>query len=167
VSLLLPACWGGPQCVGSIKILMGLAVMVISVVFVSEGLLMDSNRTKLDFMFSVCAFWFVLNFLSYWFLFALNISFFLISLLFTLHILFPPPPSSNFSTSHTSSPPLCLHVDVPILSPHLISKLPGASSLLWVSYIISEWTQTQKSSTVCMLGPHISWCMLSVWWYSV
>jgi hypothetical protein len=37
-------------------------------------------------------------------------------------------------------------------SPHLTSKLPGASSLLRVRCIISEWTQTQQSSTVCVLG---------------
>jgi hypothetical protein len=36
--------------------------------------------------------------------------------------------------------------------PHLTSKLPGASSLLRVRYIISEWTQTQQSSTLCVLG---------------
>jgi hypothetical protein len=36
--------------------------------------------------------------------------------------------------------------------PLLTSKLPGASSLLRVRCIISEWTQTWKSSTVCVLG---------------
>jgi hypothetical protein len=36
--------------------------------------------------------------------------------------------------------------------PHLTSKLPGASSLLRVRCIISEWTQTWKSSTVCVGG---------------
>jgi hypothetical protein len=35
--------------------------------------------------------------------------------------------------------------------PHLTSKLPGASSLLRVRCIISEWTNTQKSSTACVL----------------
>ena len=44
-----------------------------------------------------------------------------------------------------------IHVDVPTLF-HLTSKLPGASSLLRDRCIISEWTQTQKSSTVCELG---------------
>jgi hypothetical protein len=40
----------------------------------------------------------------------------------------------------------------PYSSPYLTSKLPGASSLLRVRCIISEWTQTQKSSTVNVLG---------------
>jgi hypothetical protein len=35
---------------------------------------------------------------------------------------------------------------------HLTSILPGSSCLLRVRCIISEWTQTQKSSTVCVLG---------------
>jgi hypothetical protein len=47
---------------------------------------------------------------------------------FTLHILSPPPP-------------------------HLTSKLPGASSILRVRYIISEWTQTWQTSTVCVGSP--------------
>jgi hypothetical protein len=41
----------------------------------------------------------------------------------------------------------CLHS-----SPHLTSKLPGPSSLLRIKCIISELTQTEKSSTVCVLG---------------
>lgn len=45
-SLLWPASWeGSPQHVGSIKILLQFAAMVVSVVFVSEGLLMNSNTT--------------------------------------------------------------------------------------------------------------------------
>ena len=36
--------------------------------------------------------------------------------------------------------------------PHLTSKFREASSLLRVRCIISEWTQTQQSSSVCVLG---------------
>jgi hypothetical protein len=36
--------------------------------------------------------------------------------------------------------------------PHLTSKLPGASSFLNIRCIIFEWTQTQESSTECVLG---------------
>ena len=42
----------------------------------------------------------------------------------------PPGPSSNYSTSHTSYPPLCLHKDFPSSSPpDHTSKGPGASNL--------------------------------------
>jgi hypothetical protein len=41
---------------------------------------------------------------------------------------------------------------MPHLPSHLTSKLPGACSPLRVRCIISEWTQTRKSSTVCVLG---------------
>jgi hypothetical protein len=60
-------------------------------------------------------------------------------------------------------------MDVNTLPTHLTSKLSGASSLLRVTCINSEWTQTQTSSLlldVCW-GPHISWCMLPGWWSSV
>jgi hypothetical protein len=36
--------------------------------------------------------------------------------------------------------------------PHLTSKLPGASSLLRVRHIVSDWTQTWQSSTVHVFG---------------
>ena len=73
------------------------------------------------------------------------------SLFFTLHIPFPAPrPPSNCSTSHTSYPPYPVSMWMP--QPNLTSKLPGASSLLRVRCIISEWTQTRQSSTVCVLG---------------
>jgi hypothetical protein len=50
----------------------------------------------------------------------------------------------------------------------MTSKLPGASSLLRVKCIISEWTQTLQSVPCCMCwGPHISCCMLPFWWSSV
>jgi hypothetical protein len=52
--------------------------------------------------------------------------------------LFSPYPASICFISHTSSPPLCLHVDIPIPHPRLTSNLPGASSLLVVRCIISE-----------------------------
>jgi hypothetical protein len=57
-------------------------------------------------------------------------------------------------------------VDIPTHH-HLTSKHPGDSSLLKVRSIISEWTQTQKSSTVCVLGASYQWCMLYIWWSSV
>jgi hypothetical protein len=77
-----------------------------------------------------------------------------------LHSHHPTSPYPTPPPHPTPFPQGCSH---PL--PHLTSKLPGASSLLRVRCIISEWTQTQKSSTVW--GPHISWCMLSVWWSSV
>jgi hypothetical protein len=57
---------------------------------------------------------------------------------------------------------LCFHEDVPIpplptpLSPHQTSPLLGASSLLMVRCIFSDWVQTQQSSAVYMLGDLIS-----------
>jgi hypothetical protein len=69
-----------------------------------------------------------------------------LNLFFTLHIPFPAPSpfTLDYLTSHTScpcplSPCVCLHPP-----PHMTSKLPGASSLLRVMCIISEWTQTWK-----------------------
>jgi hypothetical protein len=50
---------------------------------------------------------------------------------------------------------------------HLTSKLPGASSLLRVRCIISERTQTYSLLLYVCWWPHISWCMLPVWWSSV
>ena len=78
------------------------------------------------------------------------------NLFFTLHIPFPAPPNPPFNCfkSHTSSPPLSTPspCGCPHPLPHLTSKLPGASSLLRVRCIITKWTQTRKSSTVCVLG---------------
>ena len=68
---------------------------------------------------------------------------------FILQILFPflcPP--SYCSTSQTS---ISTWMPLPQHTQHLTSKLPGASSLLRVRWIISEWTQTQKSSAVYVL----------------
>jgi hypothetical protein len=36
--------------------------------------------------------------------------------------------------------------------PHLTFKLPGDSSLSRIRCIVSEWSQTCKSSSVCVLG---------------
>jgi predicted small integral membrane protein len=44
--------------------------------------------------------------------------------------------------------------------PHLTSKLPGASSFLRVRCIISEWIQTRKSSTACILEASAGVCCL-------
>jgi hypothetical protein len=54
----------------------------------------------------------------------------------------PPHPPSDCSISNNSFPLSYLHMDVPT----------PTHSLLKVKCIISEWTQTQQSSTVCMLG---------------
>jgi hypothetical protein len=69
-------------------------------------------------------------------------------LIYVLHSMFhfPPPPTphphplSACSTSYTTSPL------------HLTSKPPGASSLFRIRFIISEWTQTQQYSIVCVLA---------------
>jgi hypothetical protein len=84
-------------------------------------------------------------------------------------ILYPPTPTLHSPTApHPIPPPQTLSPrGWSHLPHHLTSKLPGASSLLWVRCIISEWTQTQQSSAVCVLGPHISWCMVPVWWLSI
>ena len=70
-----------------------------------------------------------------------------------LHPIAPPDTLSLHGCSHTP--------------PHMISKLPGASTLLRVRCSISEWTQTWLSSTLLCWGSHISWCMLPGWWSSV
>jgi hypothetical protein len=40
---------------------------------------------------------------------------------------------------------------------------------LRVRCILYDWTQSDPAVPYCMCveGPHISWCMLSVWWSSV
>jgi hypothetical protein len=52
-------------------------------------------------------------------------------------------------------------------SPHLTSEFPGTFSVLRVSHIISEQTQTRKSSTVCVLGASYqllySVCLVVLW----
>ena len=60
----------------------------------------------------------------------------------TLHLLHIP---------HLHPTPPRLHMDAPFW-PHLTTKLPGTFSLLRVRCSISEWTQTWKSFTVCVLG---------------
>ena len=80
------------------------------------------------------------------FIFIMFIIYFLHSI---FHSLTPHPPSIC-STSQSSSIPHPISTKMP--QPHLTSKPPGASSLLRVRCIISERTQTQKSSTVCALG---------------
>jgi hypothetical protein len=68
-------------------------------------------------------------------------------------------------TPHLLITPLCLHVDATPLLPHLTSTLSGASSLLRVKCI---WRNRLGSPllSVCW-EPHISWCMLSAWWFSL
>jgi hypothetical protein len=88
---------------------------------------------------------------------------------FKLQILFPSLSTIWLSTSHTSSLPSFLYKDfcTPYPHPQQTCKLLGASRLLRVRYIISEWTQTRQSSTICVLGASISWCILPGWWSSV
>jgi hypothetical protein len=76
--------------------------------------------------------------------------YFLYNLFIILHSISPPRPPSDCSTFHTP-PHLVSPRDYPHSPPNLTSKLPGASSLLRVRCIISEWTQTLQSSTVCVL----------------
>ena len=74
---------------------------------------------------------------------------------FTVYIPFPAPtPIHHLTSPHPTHPP---HPTLspwgyPHPPPHLTSKLSGASSRLRIKCIISEWTQTQKSSTVYVLG---------------
>jgi len=59
----------------------------------------------------------------------------------------PPGPPSDSSQSHTSSLPTPVLTTMSSLHQlHQTSKLPGASSLLRVRCIFSDWTQTQESS---------------------
>lgn len=64
-----------------------------------------------------------------------------------------PRPQSTLRLLHIphllpTPPPRGCHHTTPLLT----SKLPGAFNLLRVRCIVSKWTQTQKSSTVCVLG---------------
>jgi hypothetical protein len=80
---------------------------------------------------------------------------------------FSPYSPSYCSTSHTSSPPPCLHVSVPNPHPTLplnslgppVSWGLGASSL-------NEHRPGSPLLYVCW-GPHISWCMLPCWCSSI
>lgn len=81
-----------------------------------------------------------------------NFFFFFFSLLFTTSYSITCSPIHPLTALHFTPPPLpmpsphgCLH-----LPPHLTSKLPGASRLLRLRCIISEWAWTWKSSTVCV-----------------
>jgi hypothetical protein len=100
-------------------------------------------------------------------LFCLHFSFFNLIYFFTLYILSPPHPPSNSSTSHTSSPNPCLHMDVPIPLPSwpLNSLWPPVSSGLGASSL-NEHRPGSPLLYMCW-RPHISWCMLPVWWSSV
>jgi hypothetical protein len=61
-------------------------------------------------------------------------------------------------------------MDAPTANPTwLLNFLGLPTSPLRARCIISEGTQIRKSSTICVFlgGPHISSCMLSVWWSRV
>jgi hypothetical protein len=89
-------------------------------------------------------------------------------LIYFLHSISHSPPLSTLWLLHIPYllPPCLSPCGCPHSPPHLISKLPGASSLLRVRCIMSEWTQTWKSSTVCVLGPSYQ-LVYAVWWSSV
>jgi hypothetical protein len=75
--------------------------------------------------------------------------------IFTLQILFrllahPPTVPHPIPSPWILSPWGCPHSPSP--THKQTSSLPGASSLLSVSCTISEWTQTEPSSIVCVLG---------------
>jgi hypothetical protein len=98
-----------------------------------------------------------------------SVLFKILFLIYVLHFIFHSPPTHPstfllFHIPHLLPTPLGFHVDA---LPHSTSKLPGDSSLLRIRCIISEWTQTRKSYTVWVLGSHIRWYKLSVWWSSV
>ena len=77
---------------------------------------------------------------------------FLIKLFYTIFHNPNPTPIHPLTAPHPTPPyPLSL-CGCPHHPLHLTSKLPGVSSLLRVRCIICEWTQTWKSSTVCVLG---------------
>jgi hypothetical protein len=76
--------------------------------------------------------------------------------LFVFHFLYHTSslPIHPLTAPHPTTPPHLIPSPrgCPHLPPHLISKLPGASSLLRVRCIISEQKQTWKSSTGNVLG---------------
>jgi hypothetical protein len=85
---------------------------------------------------------------------------------FSLHNLFPPSTLQLLHLPYLLLKPLSSRGCSYSLS-HLTSKLPGASNLLRVRCIISEWTHTQQSMLYMCYGSPISWCMLPGWWSSV
>ena len=96
--------------------------------------------------------------------------FLLVNLLFTLHI-FPsslPRPPSNCYTSHASSPLPCPHMDVPTPPPHPQPLNSLGPPVFWGlgSSSLNEHRPSRSLLYVCW-EPHISWCMLSIWWSSV
>jgi hypothetical protein len=87
-----------------------------------------------------------------------------------LHSILHSPHSTLLPMSHTSPQSTPSPRGCPNPPSHLISILPVASSLLRIRCIISEWTQTRKSSTVCVLRGLLSagaYCMVYVWRSSV
>jgi hypothetical protein len=102
---------------------------------------------------------FMFNFRNmFFFKFYLNFNLF-----FTLHIMLPTTP---IHIQHLFPTP-CLHGDAP--NPHptwpLNSLGPAVSWGLGASSL-NEHRHRSPLLYVC-LGPHISWCILSIWWSSV
>jgi hypothetical protein len=91
-------------------------------------------------------------------------SFFFFFFCFLHSIFYLPNPPSDCSTSHISSLPPCLYMGVP--NPHLTWPLnsvrPPVSWELGASSL-NEHRPGSSLLYVCW-QPHISWCMLSVWW---
>ena len=103
----------------------------------------------------------------FYYIYIIFIHFLKSNLFFTLPIFFPLPLIHPPVFPHPIPPshPLSMWMSLP--PPYLTSKHPGVSSLLRVTCIISGWTQTWQSSTVCVLGASYHWYMLPVWWSSV
>jgi hypothetical protein len=111
----------------------------------------------------LCHLWFHSNFKMIFLFF----SFYKIPKHFFSHSKFCPPlsPTSDCSTSYTASflfllspssfplpPPQRLHDDVPISPSSHPTRPPHFLGLLRVRCIFSDWTQTQQSSAIYVLG---------------
>jgi hypothetical protein len=94
--------------------------------------------------------------------------YFIFNLFFTLHVPFPltihPHPPSDCLTSHTTSPPQpCLHMDSP--TPYPIWSRNFLGPPISCGFSVSSLNEHRPMSLLLYVcwGPHISYCMLSVW----
>jgi hypothetical protein len=76
---------------------------------------------------------------------------------------YSPPGLPPYHIWYLLPPHTCLHPTPPH---HKTSKLPGASSLLRVRYIFSDWTQTWQFSAVYVVGASYQ-LMMPGWWSGV
>ena len=96
----------------------------------------------------------------------LSILFFKFYVFIYWHSIFYPPPSTlwlfPFLLPIALSPCRCLH-----LPPHLTSKLPG-TQVSWGLSVSSLNEHRPRSPLLYVYwGPHITWHILPVWWFSV